>query len=183
MQSSLRKLANTAGKCAGFDVVLTTYDSIRNKEATIPVNSTGCAILGGSVPSNDDDRWFTSRGSGTKSGPSAPQKCHQLSVLHRLSWFRVIFIDILGQKGRCNNVRFFPSPISIRSQSLLLFDALDCDLGFLTKPGTARLQAAVAFSSKSRYGLRKDVRMFDEGEVNVSHYLYAYFLNSQASFL
>ena len=99
MQSSLRKLANIAVKCAGFDVCLTTYDTIRTKEVTIPVDSIGRAILGGSVPSNEDDGWFTSRGSGTQSGPSAPQKCHQLSVLHRLSWFRVIFMDILGQKG------------------------------------------------------------------------------------
>jgi hypothetical protein len=99
MQSSLRKLANTAGKCAGFDVVLTTYDILRTKEVTIPVDLIGRAILGGSVPSNEDDGWFTSRASGTQSGLCAPQKCHQLSVLHRLSWFRVILIDILGQKG------------------------------------------------------------------------------------
>jgi hypothetical protein len=117
LQSGLRKLANTAGKCAGFDVVLTTFDSIRNKEATIPVESTGRAILGGSVPSNDDDGWFTSRGVGTQSGPSAPQKCLQLSVLHRLSWFRVIFIDILGQKGQCNQLHLYPCLIILRFQS------------------------------------------------------------------
>ena len=100
MQSGLRKLANIAAKCAGFDVVLTTYDSIRTKEATIPVDSMGRAILRGSVSmSNEDDGWLTSRGSGTQSGPSAPQKCLQLSALHRLSWFRVIFVDILGPKG------------------------------------------------------------------------------------
>ncbi|KAL3806715.1 hypothetical protein ACHAXA_006528 [Cyclostephanos tholiformis] len=123
MQSGLRKLANIAAKCAGFDVVLTTYDSIRTKEATIPVDSMGRAILRGSVSmSNEDDGWLTSRGSGTQSGPSAPQKCLQLSALHRLSWFR----------------------------SPLMSDVLDYDLGFLTKPGTARLQAAVAIKSKSR---------------------------------
>eukprot|EP00581_Thalassiosira_minuscula_P012866 CAMPEP_0183718190 /NCGR_PEP_ID=MMETSP0737-20130205/11520_1 /TAXON_ID=385413 /ORGANISM="Thalassiosira miniscula, Strain CCMP1093" /LENGTH=114 /DNA_ID=CAMNT_0025947709 /DNA_START=66 /DNA_END=406 /DNA_ORIENTATION=- len=37
MQSTLRKLATTAGKCAGFDVVLTTYDALKTKEATVPV--------------------------------------------------------------------------------------------------------------------------------------------------
>ncbi len=106
IQSSLRKLANIAGKCAGFDVVLTTYDTIRTKEVTIPVDALGRAILGGSVPSNECDGWFTSRGLGTQSGPSVPQKCHQLSVLHRLSWFRVIFMDILGQKGDAISFRY-----------------------------------------------------------------------------
>lgn len=122
MQSSLRKLANTAGKCAGFDVVLTTYDSMKTKEVTVPVDSSGCAILGGSSRNSGDDGWFISRGpGGTQSGVLSPQKCHQLSVLHRMSWFRVIFIDVLGRKG------------------------------FLTKPGTARAQAAVAINSKSRF--------------------------------
>ena len=110
IQSSLRKLANIA-------------DSITTNEVVIPVDSIGRVILGGSVPSNEDNGWFTSRGLGTQSGPSAPQKYHQLSVLHRflvqddfqghlgaeryhqlsvlhrLSWFRMIFKDIWGQKG------------------------------------------------------------------------------------
>lgn len=105
MQSSLRKLASTAGKCAGFDVVLTTYDSIKTKEVTVPVDSSGIAILGGSGRNNDGDGWFTSRAPGsTQSGVAAPQKCHQMSVLHRMSWFRVIFMDVLGRKGVCQCV-------------------------------------------------------------------------------
>ena len=99
IQSTIRKLAQTAGKSAGFDVVLTTYDAIKSKEVVVPVDSSGCAILGGSAHGNDEDGWFTSRDSGTQSGASAPQKCHQLSVLHRMSWFRVIFMDVLGRKG------------------------------------------------------------------------------------
>ena len=86
IQSSLRKLANIA-------------DTITTNEVAIPVDSIGRVILGESVPSNEDNGWFTSRGLGTQSGPSAPQKYHQLSVLHRLSWFRMIFKDIWGQKG------------------------------------------------------------------------------------
>lgn len=39
-----------------------------------------------------------------------------------------------------------------------MFDSFVFDLGFLTKPGTARLQAAVAVNSKSRYGLNLCVR-------------------------
>ena len=99
MQSSIRKMANTAGKCAGFDVVLTTYDSIKTKEVTVPVDANGCAILGGTNRNTDNDGWLSSRDAGTQTGASAKQKCHQLSVLHRMSWFRVIFLDCLGRKG------------------------------------------------------------------------------------
>jgi len=121
MQSSIRKLASTAGKCAGYDIVLTTYDSLKTKEVTIPVDSSGISILGGpSSHSKSNDGWLTSRDAGTQSGASAKQKCHQMSVLHRMSWHRVIFIDELGRKG------------------------------FLIKPGTARAQASVAINSNLR---------------------------------
>ena len=121
MQSSIRKLASTAGKCAGYDVILTTYDSLKTKEVTIPVDSSGVSILGGpSSHSKSNDGWLTSRDAGTQSGASAKQKCHQMSVLHRMSWHRVIFIDELGRKG------------------------------FLIKPGTARAQASVAINSNLR---------------------------------
>jgi len=121
IQSSIRKLASTAGKCAGYDIVLTTYDSLKTKEVTIPVDSSGVSILGGpSSHSKSNDGWLTSRDAGTQSGASAKQKCHQMSVLHRMSWHRVIFIDELGRKG------------------------------FLIKPGTARAQASVAINSNLR---------------------------------
>lgn len=129
LQSNSRKHANMALKCAGFDVVLTTYDSIKSKEVTIPVDSDGCAILQSKleagrrkIDGNGDDGggWFTSRTSGTQSGRSHPQQCHQLSILHRMSWYRVVLMDVLGRKG------------------------------FLTKAGTARAQAAIALNSQSR---------------------------------
>ena len=108
----MRKLATTAGKCAGFDVVLTTYDSIKAKEVTVPVDDSGVAILGGNGGygggSGDDGGWFTSRASGTQSGAAAPpRKCVQLSVLHRMSCYRVIFSDVLGRKGEY--ILFFPA--------------------------------------------------------------------------
>ena len=122
MQSSIRKMSSTAGKCAGFDVVLTTYDSIKTKEVTIPVDASGCAILGGPrSTSKSNDGWLSAREAGTKTGDSAQQKCHQFSVLHRMSWHRVIFIDELGRQG------------------------------YLTKPGTARALAAVAIHAKVRF--------------------------------
>ncbi|KAL7544521.1 hypothetical protein ACHAWF_007899, partial [Thalassiosira exigua] len=128
MPSTARKLSSAAGKCAGFDVVLTTYDALKAKEVTMPVDPpTGRAVLGGDPADDDDgdgaDGWFTARdASGTQAtgGRGAPRECRQLSVLHRVAWFRVVFVDVLGRKG------------------------------FLTKPGTARAMAAVAVNSKSR---------------------------------
>jgi hypothetical protein len=124
MQSTLRKLATTGSKCAGFDVVLTTYDALKSKEVTVPVDADGRAILRSKAEGGDGDAddggWLTSRGSGTQTGVSAPQKCHQLSVLHRMAWYRVVLMDVLGRKG------------------------------YLTKPGTARSQAAIAVNSSSR---------------------------------
>jgi hypothetical protein len=74
-----------------------------------------------SSEANEDGGWLTSRVAGSQTGGQAPRKCHQLSVLHRMSWYRVIMLDVLGRKG------------------------------FLTKPGTARVQAAVAINANSRY--------------------------------
>lgn len=105
MQSTVRKLASAAGKASGFDIVLTTYDSLKTKEVTVPLDASGRAILGGTgrrggaSGDDGDGGWLTSRDAGTQSGSSAPQKCQQLSVLHRMSWFRVIFMDVLGRKG------------------------------------------------------------------------------------
>ncbi|KAL7483484.1 hypothetical protein ACHAW6_009132 [Cyclotella cf. meneghiniana] len=139
LQSNLRKLANTAAKCAGFDVVLSTryfstyafpfvsYDAIKAKEVTVPVNECGCAILDSKADATTTNAegggggWLTSRAADSQSGAEAPRKCHQLSVLHRMSWHRLILMDVLGRQG------------------------------FLTKPGTARAQAAVAINALSRF--------------------------------
>eukprot|EP00956_Cyclotella_meneghiniana_P017917 scaffold29502_cov69-Cyclotella_meneghiniana.AAC.1 len=121
LQANLRKLANTAAKCAGFDVVLSTYDAIKAKEVTVPVDENGRAMLDADATDTDvNDGWLVSRVAGSQTGAQAPRKCHQLSVLHRMSWHRLIMMDVLGRKG------------------------------FLIKPGTARAQAAVALNSMSR---------------------------------
>jgi hypothetical protein len=99
------------------------YDAIKAKEVTVPVDENGRAILDSNTDANANDEdggWLTSRAPGTQSGAAAPRKCHQLSVLHRMSWHRLILMDVLGRSG------------------------------FLTKPGTARAQAAVAINSLSR---------------------------------
>ena len=100
---------------------------MKAKEVTVPVNEYGCAILDNNTDTTttnadgDGGGWLTSRASGSQCGAEAPRKCHQLSVLHRMSWHRVILMDVLGRQG------------------------------FLTKPGTARAQAAVAINALSRY--------------------------------
>ena len=91
--SSIRKLGPTAAKYAGFDVILTTYDAVKTKEVTISIDSFGHAILGANDQSNTNEGWLASRQSG------APAKCVQLSVLHRLYWRRIIFLDVIGRKG------------------------------------------------------------------------------------
>ncbi len=94
VQANVRKLGAFAAKCAGYDVVLSTYDAVKTKEVTVPVDSFGYAALGASEQSNNNDGWLASRVSGTSA------KCLQLSVLHRLCWCRIIFLDVLGRKGK-----------------------------------------------------------------------------------
>ena len=127
LQASQRKNASAAAKCAGYDVVLTTYDLLKCKEATIPIDCLGKAILKSDSKSNaDDGGWLKTRGSETQSGGEAKKICLQLSILHRMSWYRVIMMDSLGRKG-------------------------DERKGYLTKPNTARAEAARAVNSLSRF--------------------------------
>ena len=122
LQAKDRKNANAAAKCAVYDVVLTTYDLLKNKDATIPVDSIGKAILDSDSKKNvDDGGWLKTRGSETQSGGEAKKTCLQLSILHRMSWYRVLMMDSLGRKG------------------------------YLTKPDTARFVAAKAVNSLSRF--------------------------------
>jgi hypothetical protein len=127
LQANQRKHASAAAKCAVYDVVLTTYDLLKGKDATIPVDSLGKAILKSDSNSNaDDGGWLKTRGSETQSGGEAKKTCLQLSILHRMSWYRVIMMDSLGRKG-------------------------DERKGYLTKPNTARAEAARAVNSLSRF--------------------------------
>lgn len=117
-----RKNASAAAKFAVHDVVLTTYDLLKSKDATIPVDSIGKAILNSDSKKNaDEGGWLKTRGSETQSGGEAKQTCLHLTILHRLSWYRVIMMDCLGKRG------------------------------YLTKPDTARFVAAKAVNSLSRF--------------------------------
>ena len=108
-----RKSHVSVAKCANYDVVLSTFDAMKSPDSNITMDGTGIA----SVKTTDDEgsSWHISR------SQSEPLECKRLSVLHKLRWRRVLFIDILGKK---------------------------C---YMAKPGTSRASAARAISSFSRY--------------------------------
>ena len=77
---------------SGFDVVLTTFDALKAKEQTQAVNEDEHAIVmsydGGS---SRRDEWYSCRNVGDA------QACKQLSMLHRIIWQKVLFVDVLGR--------------------------------------------------------------------------------------
>jgi len=130
-----RKSPTTADKASRFDVVLTTFDALKANDVTVTLNEQGHTVY---KKETTADGWFTSKSASQSvaAAPSAdddsdedddqqqpsPQvtKNKQYSVLHRLSWRRVVFCDILGRK---------------------------C---YLAKAGTARVQAATALGAQRR---------------------------------
>ena len=88
MPSGERKRSKTALKCAGFDVILTTYDAIKTREKSIALDGRGRAV----TKDGSQDGWYSSR-----SCESRPEKSETLSVLHGMKWHRVIFVDFLGR--------------------------------------------------------------------------------------
>jgi len=118
-----RKTMTTAEKAAQFDVVLTTYDALKATDMTVSLNEKGHAVHKKAT----EDGWYTTTTTASKSSQSVDGGTEQertsnkqLSVLHRISWRRVVFSDALGRK---------------------------C---FLAKAGTARVQAATALNAQSR---------------------------------
>jgi hypothetical protein len=107
--------ASAAEKAALYDVVLTTFDSMKSADTAIPVDSLGHAVT---KNVGKDDGWYSSRTASQSC--SGPQRTKQLSVLHRVKFRRVVFVDVLGRK---------------------------C---FLAKGGTNRASAAVALHGDSR---------------------------------
>jgi hypothetical protein len=119
--SSERKRAGIATRCAGFDIVLTTFDAIKSKDLTMPLDLNGRALL---KTTASEDGWFSSRIE-PDTGAPRPQSCLPVSVLHKLLWHRIVFVDILGRKS------------------------------YTTKAETTRLKAAVALKGMSRYDYRQ----------------------------
>jgi len=112
---SERIRASTSEKICLYDVVLTTYDAMKSRDVAIPVTADGHAIV---TKSKNDGSWHTSR-SASQEDKKVQRQTKQLSVLHRIEFRRIIFLDILGRKS------------------------------YLAKVGTARAAASVAISSSS----------------------------------
>jgi len=112
---SERIRSSTSEKACLYDVVLTTYDAMKSPDVTIPVTNDGRAIL---TKPGKDRGWHSSR-SASQQDQNIQQQKKQLSVLHRIEFKRIIFVDTLGRK---------------------------C---YLAKSGTARAAASVALSSSS----------------------------------
>ena len=110
---SERMRKSTADKAVLHDVVLTTFDALKSPDVAIPVDEFGHASF---TKAQNDEGWYSST-----SASKIEQKCKQLSVLHRINFERVAFVDELGRKS------------------------------FIAKEGTARASAAVALRADSRY--------------------------------
>jgi hypothetical protein len=113
---SERIRTSTAEKACLHDVVLTTFDAMKSPDVTMPVSGDGYVIFKSATAARG---WHSSR-SGPQIVESTQQKTKQLSVLHRVHYKRIIFVDVIGRK---------------------------C---FLAKGGTARNAAATALSGDSR---------------------------------
>lgn len=131
MPLSERIRSSTAEKASQYDTVLTTYDALKSPDVAIALDGNNHAKV---TKSGGDNGWFSSRSTGTSSQSCAgsatsmvstnnnrPQKCKQLSVLHRVKFQRIIFVDVLGRK---------------------------C---FLAKQGTSRASASIALNGQIRY--------------------------------
>ena len=115
ISSSERRRVTILSKCTGYDIVLTTHDALKAKEATATVDGCGRVIR----QTNSQGAWLSSKSSNSQN--ESQHSCKVLCRLHSIEWTRVIFIDILGRTS------------------------------YLTKPGTARMEAAAALKAKSRY--------------------------------
>eukprot|EP00533_Pseudo-nitzschia_delicatissima_P007987 CAMPEP_0116081318 /NCGR_PEP_ID=MMETSP0327-20121206/2134_1 /TAXON_ID=44447 /ORGANISM="Pseudo-nitzschia delicatissima, Strain B596" /LENGTH=683 /DNA_ID=CAMNT_0003572047 /DNA_START=17 /DNA_END=2068 /DNA_ORIENTATION=- len=112
---SERIRGSTAEKACMYDVVLTTYDAMKSPDITIPVTNAGRAIL---TKPKTDGGWHSCRTS-SQQEQNTRQETKKMSVLHRIEFKRIIFVDNLGRK---------------------------C---YLAKGGTARAAASIALSSSS----------------------------------
>eukprot|EP00977_Amphora_coffeiformis_P007165 scaffold1564_cov174-Amphora_coffeaeformis.AAC.3 len=115
LASKERKSVSTATKCSKYEVVLTTFDALSAPDSNVVVDDEeGIAVVG---KSQDQHGWLQGRGS---SQCDISNDCRKLSILHRLKWKRVLFVDTLGRKS------------------------------YMAKPGTSRNKAASVLAAESR---------------------------------
>jgi hypothetical protein len=112
---SERIRASSAERACAHDVVLTTFDAMKSPDIAVPLTQDGRAIL---AKTGNERSWHSSRSASQRN--SHPQLTKQLSILHRIHFRRIIFVDVLGRK---------------------------C---YLAKGETARASAAIALSGDTR---------------------------------
>jgi hypothetical protein len=95
MPMTQRKSQSCADKSIHFDIVLTTYDSLKSPDVALKLDSSGFAIT---ARTKAHDGWYTSSSS-SQHVEQTEQTCKQLSALHRVKWRRLILVDILGRKS------------------------------------------------------------------------------------
>ena len=107
--SAIRRKQVLTSRCAGYDIVLTTIDAFKAKEHTQAIDEQGAVFT-----DTPDDGWYSRR------RDDNAQQCLKLSLLHGITWWRVIFVDIPGSKS------------------------------FVTKPNTLKAIASKAVNSRAR---------------------------------
>jgi hypothetical protein len=110
---SQRKSLSSAEKAVQFDVVLTTYDMLKSPDITLTLDFDGF-VVNTNIGMNDG--WYTS----ASQNLVLERSNKQFSVLHRVNWRRLIFMDVLGRKS------------------------------YLVKSDTCRVHAARALNAESR---------------------------------
>lgn len=124
---SERIRASTSEKACLHDVVLTTYDAMKSPDITISLSDDGRAIL---TKAENDGGWHSSR-SETQQDQNTRKQTKQLSVLHRIQFKRIIFVDTLGRKcylGKSNTARAIASvALSSSSCRLVFFKESEAD--------------------------------------------------------
>lgn len=109
-----RKSVSSAEKAVQFDIVLTTYDALKSPDITLTLNSAGI-VANAKIGMNDG--WYTS----ASQIEAVKHLNKKFSVLHRVNWRRLIFVDVVGRKS------------------------------YLVKSGTSRVHAAKAIHAESRF--------------------------------
>ena len=134
ISSADRRRVTISSRVVGFDIVLTTYDVIKAKEMNTAVDEKGRArikneIQGGWLSSSSSSGTSASSRQSQQEGNAASSSTggtanvntvQALSRLHGIKWYRLIFIDELGRQS------------------------------YMTKPGTARAQAAATLKGERR---------------------------------
>ena len=134
-----RKSLATTERLIRYSVVLTTFEALKSNDTTLPVNAEGSLVLPRTKnhhhknqhSSSPGGEWHSSRNGGSQAAASSTstQESHrscsvrQCSILHCLSWRRVIFFDTLGRRSflvKPDTCRFLASA-SLETPSRLVF--------------------------------------------------------------